>query len=406
MVDPNMAMAMATELPQTPPKQLAPKFTPADIPGAAIAVANAPVTPGPSTSTTTDATATATAITPVISPETPSSQASTSTDRSILATPGGTTPACSIIMSEYKVKTVRTAKCTECDKRNTSKMLACPGCTFQLCEGCVTRRMADQRGMVHGQVDTSLSPPMERVVRRRTVWSKDPATPATPKSEGNDAGEAAGGNEDGVASESSGGKGKQKAEGVSSSTKRKQAARKKAQKGDETNLEGDDFMHESPVPNASKRRRTNVPGPAFPLPSDELPSGQPVVRRRYKITPTKKNAAPVPDGPLSPRSGGPLKTIPPGVNLKEISAAEHLDMMGIKQDEPLLGRQMPVFYHTPMRIPGKLLKYNKPSSPAGSQVGEKSSSLATEEKNNEAKMLQAKQVRQQSSDQESLSPLN
>lgn len=85
------------------------------------------------------------------------------------------------------------------------------------------------------------------------------------------------------------------------------------------------------------------------------------------------------------------------MNLKEISAAEQLDMLGIKQDEPLLGRQVPVIYHTPMRIPEKLKNYNKSStgtesqeSEAATQVGESSSTgLATQGKQNEAKSINA-----------------
>ncbi|OAL52490.1 hypothetical protein IQ07DRAFT_642176 [Pyrenochaeta sp. DS3sAY3a] len=323
-------------------------------PAHGVAHTNAPATPGPST-----ATATAAATASAIAPSTPDPKIDTSATpkQSVLSTPGGTTPACRIDKAVYTTHTIRTAKCTECDKRNDSEMFRCPGCTFQVCKSCCERREADGRGLVHGNVNGVMSPDEEPIQRRKPSWA------VTPKAKGLDSG-----------------KSKQKAEGVSSSAKRKQAARKKAEKEGDTTPEGDDFMPESPVPNLGKRRRTTSAGSAPSLLRDD----QSLAWTAARV---------IPRAPLSPRSGGPLKTIPPGVNLKDISAAEQLEMLGIKQDEPLLGRQVPVIYHTTMRIPEKLKNYNKSTGAesqepeAATQVGESSSTgPATQGNKNEAKM--------------------
>lgn len=214
-----------------------------------------PPTPGPNHSAK-DATLGATAI-----PTTPGGLQSTipSTPRPssspfpvrTLCTPGDTAVSiCTADKALYATVTVHTAKCTECDRRNKTTMLRCPGCTFQLCEPCHDKRQKRAKGLAHGNMATPSATDgaqapgsVGRTVRKRPFGSM------------------------------SGGKGSKKklveineeakyetATPARNSTAKKHAAKKK-RRAEDTQVEDspeEDFEPENTSPTPSKRRRAEL----------------------------------------------------------------------------------------------------------------------------------------------------
>jgi hypothetical protein len=85
-------------------------------------------------------------------------------------------------MTEVKV---HTAKCTDCDNRNTGDMWRCPGCTFQICKKCKDTRLtpdpddpSKKKTLAHGSMLTPGGIGTGESVRRRLV---DPTQSPAPK---------------------------------------------------------------------------------------------------------------------------------------------------------------------------------------------------------------------------------
>ncbi|KAF2026557.1 hypothetical protein EK21DRAFT_73864 [Setomelanomma holmii] len=107
-----------------------------------------PATPGARSPSLTPATPGAT----ISSPAAHTTGTSTSPIPLVPRTPGGSAlKICSADLKDFTVIKIHTAKCTECDSRNlTSEMLRCPGCGWQICLPCQTKRNKQGRNLVHG----------------------------------------------------------------------------------------------------------------------------------------------------------------------------------------------------------------------------------------------------------------
>ncbi|KAF9729661.1 hypothetical protein PMIN06_011340 [Paraphaeosphaeria minitans] len=88
------------------------------------------------------------------------------------ATPGGssisTRAQCSDNLDDFSIVKIHTAKCSICDKRNTTdQMRRCKGCTWQICRPCQIQREENGRSLTHGNSMTAT--PSASTARRRIL---------------------------------------------------------------------------------------------------------------------------------------------------------------------------------------------------------------------------------------------
>jgi hypothetical protein len=170
----------------------------------------------------------------------PESSESNSLTTSPARTPGGSIRACTDDATEMITVKVHTAKCTDCDKRNTDIMSRCPGCTFQICKNCKEKREKRFGSLAHGNMLTPGGIGTGEAVRRRLLGMKISPAPEDINKELQDQEEKVGGV-----------KGKGKA--VAS---KKRTASKVVVYDDSS----DDFTIDAASPTANKRRRTGASG--------------------------------------------------------------------------------------------------------------------------------------------------
>jgi hypothetical protein len=143
---------------------------------------------------------------------------------------------------------VHTAKCTDCDNRNTGIMHRCPGCTFQICTGCKDSRLAldpenpgKKKTLAHGSMLTPGGIGTGESVRRRVIDLTKSPVPKHVKEESPD-------HEEPV--EDVKGKGKGKAV----------ATKKRPAKPVLWDDSSDDFALDPTSPTSNKRRRLGMSG--------------------------------------------------------------------------------------------------------------------------------------------------
>ncbi|KAF1832488.1 hypothetical protein BDW02DRAFT_423475 [Decorospora gaudefroyi] len=260
-------------------------------------------------------------------------------------TPGGTSAtACTVDEAQYSKVTVHTAKCTECDKRNTDTMRRCPGCTFQVCRPCYERRERLGKGLLHGNMSTSsvlAAGSGGRTVRKRPIAG----TPVGRASEEMVDESKNGDGEAGKMTE------KEKATPIPKSTAKKRAINMKASAvdGEPDVSSEDDFEPDDISPTPSKRPRTDLTfaESALATAARTPPTTRATRRKSLPAGPAASNRdlSPARSDPINPRSS--KETRPGGLAPMDLLYQAAVE----GYDEPLLGRRQPVMSNPVAEIP-------------------------------------------------------
>jgi hypothetical protein len=275
-------------------------MAPPATPGGRDTSSSAPKTPGGSASSSSNDTAPRTpgGGSTTVAPCTPGASESRSSTLSAIntpnghpipfpATPGGTRSGCTSDSAEYKIVTVHTAKCTECDKRNMATMLRCPGCTFQICKPCRDRRQKLNKDLSHGMMLLSPGGPglgmssprglgSGGAVRRRVIGlGGAPAPPQFMKEASaviEDAQMADAASSSPASAAGVKAKGKAKATPAPSAGKKRSAKSKPKPILVNESSDDDDFMPDLASPTTHKRRRTELAITDTPTATSARPS--------------------------------------------------------------------------------------------------------------------------------------
>ncbi|KAF1938932.1 hypothetical protein EJ02DRAFT_457438 [Clathrospora elynae] len=270
-------------------------------------------------------------------------------------TPGGSlVKSCTTDELLFARVSVRTAKCTECDKRNKDTMRRCPGCTFQVCQPCYERRERLSRDLIHGNMGTlgavagSASGSTGRTVRQKPQAS-------TPGSGSSDTKKVA---EDKEVDDEAKSIAEEQDALIPVARDKKRASRKKPRVQDSGLEESteDDFEPDLSSPISSKRRRTALTFAESALATaTRTPPATRAARRPHATGPT-----PLCRAPLSARSDTDDPQTSIGYRPSEPVYTDILYENGIKgYDEPLLGRHELVMSNPIAMIPAIVKRNGK-----------------------------------------------
>lgn len=272
-----------------------------------------------------------------------------------LIAPGSALMSCTSDETLFTIVKVHTAKCTECDKRNMDTMRRCPGCTFQVCSPCYTRRVKNGGGLMHGNMSSIANSAItQRTVRRRPLdiinvsglgsEKKSEAKTVDAKLKEDGASEAR--------SPEAGEKQKEKsvlATPASKTSSKKRALRKRPIVEELTNESSDDSVMPglmSPTP--SKRRRTALK-PTTTSAHHAMATPSTFAARIPTPTPT---ILATPSSNLSSNKRALSSPQSTRCGTSDVDTHDLLYEFAVKgYDQPLLSRREPVRYNPVIRIP-------------------------------------------------------